>query len=249
MDRIFFSTMAMLFLGIVLFGFAQTYYLSGIVPLPPWKHGFAGPRPLIVHIHGAVLTAWFLLLVVQTTLISRRHVRLHRRVGYAGMGVAALVVVVGFLVVLEHLARSFPPSDHKIVTGGGSLGTVLDIIVFGVLVGFAYGFRNNPAAHKRLILIGTIGILPPALTRMPAPAFLAGHFQMALVVTYVLVLLIVAYDLISQRRVHPATIGGGLFHVALLNAWTGMLLANSGLWFALAVQAQRLGSSMSSGPF
>lgn len=241
MDRIFFSSMAILFLGIVLFGFAQSYYLAGLVPMPRWKHNFAGPHPLIVHVHGAVLTTWFVLLVVQTTLIARRHVRLHRRLGYAGMAVAVGVVVLGALVVCEHLARGFPPADPKIsAKGGGSLTTMFDLVVFGVLVAFAYFNRNKPAAHKRLIMIGTIGILPPALARWPV--LIAGHFWVGVAVTYALVGLIAVYDLISRHRVHAATIAGGIFYFALRNSWLNDALAsNRGWWFNLAVQAQNFG--------
>jgi hypothetical protein len=241
MDRIFFSGMAILFLAIVLFGFAQTYYLSGFVPLPRWKHNFAGPHPLIVHVHGAALTAWFGLLVIQTTLVAKRQLRVHRRLGYVGMGVAALVVVLGFLVVCEHLARGFQAGDPRIsAKGGGSLTTLFDVIVFGVLVTFAYFYRHHPAAHKRLILIGTISILPPALARWPL--FIAGHFWVGVTITYVLILIIGAYDVISTRRLHPATIAGGLFYFALRNIWLNDLLAsNRGWWFELAVHAQRFG--------
>lgn len=241
MDRIFFSGMAILFLAIVLFGFAQTYFLAGLVPLPHWKRAFAGPRPLIVHIHGAVLTSWFVLLVVQARLVATRHVRLHRRLGYAGMVMAALVVLVGFLVACEHLARAFPPGDSKVVNGGGNLVVLFDVIVFGVLVALAYSYRRNPAAHKRLILIGTIGILPPAIAR--SSLFIVSHFWLAAVgIAYALILVIVIYDVISRRRVHPATIGGGLFYVMLMNAWLAHTLAsNRGWWFDLAVRAQNFG--------
>ena len=241
MDRIFFSAMAMLFLVIVLFGFAQTYFLVGRIALPPWKHAFAGPRPLIVHIHGAVLTAWFVLLVVQTRLVATRRVRLHRRLGYAGMGVASLGVVVGFLVTCEHLARAFPPGDAKIVTAGGNLAVLFDVLIFGVLVALAYFYRNNPAAHKRLILIGTVAILPPAIAR--SSFFSLHHFWLVTVgIAYALIVMIAIYDLISRRRVHPATIGGGLFYLLVMNSWVAHTLSNNrGWWFDLAVQAQNLG--------
>jgi hypothetical protein len=241
LDRIFFSAMPILFLSIVLFGFAQTYFLAGIVPLPHWKHAFAGPHPRIVHVHGAVLTAWFILLIVQTRLIAARHVRLHRRLGYAGMALAALVVIVGFLVDCEHLARAFPLGDRKIVTGGGNLAVLFDVLIFGVLVGLAYFYRRNPAAHKRLMLIGTIAILPPAIAR--SSQLILSHFWLLAVGTaYALILIIVLYDVISRRRVHPATIGGGVFYVLLMNfGLSQVLAANEGWWFDLALQAQNFG--------
>ena len=157
------------------------------------------------------------------------------------MAVAALVVLVGFLVTCEHLARAFPPGDTKIVTAGGNLAVLFDVAIFGVLVALAYVYRHKPAAHKRLVLIGTISILPPAIAR--SSHFTLSHFWLATVgIAYALILVIALYDVISRRRVHPATIGGGLFYVLIMNAWVAHTLsANRGWWFDLAVHAQNFG--------
>ncbi len=61
-DRQFFFAMAVLLAVVVAIGFAPTYYLAG---------GFLAPLPSrIVHIHAVVFSAWMILLLVQTGLIS-----------------------------------------------------------------------------------------------------------------------------------------------------------------------------------
>jgi hypothetical protein len=61
-ENLFFSSMAGVFLVSVFIGFARTYYLAGL---------FRAPLPnLLVHIHGAVFSAWILLLI--TKIAGRR---------------------------------------------------------------------------------------------------------------------------------------------------------------------------------
>lgn len=240
-ERLFFSGMAVLFLVTVFFGFAQTYYLYGLVDFPHWKRAFAPPHPLIVHIHGIVLSLWFLLLIAQTSLVAAHRVRLHKRLGLAGFALACLVVLVSFAVDCEHLARAYPPGDPRIAgKAGGSFEVIFELIIFAVLVYFGYRYRSHPAAHKRLMLIATINLLPPALARWPV--LIHGNFNVALGVTYGLVLVIVMYDLLARGKVHPATLGAGLFYVALRNPLLISIVSdNRTWWLRLAIRAQNLG--------
>ena len=54
-----------------------------------------GPRML------ARMTAWVVLFLVQVTLISTRRVRVHQRLGYAGIGLALLIIVLGIWTALR----------------------------------------------------------------------------------------------------------------------------------------------------
>src|SRR6266540_6354206 len=84
-DRRFFTGMAIAAALTVFIGFAPTYYLSGTF----------GGRPLttLVHIHGAIATAWILLFLTQTSLIAATRTDLHRRLGVAGALLAVLLLV------------------------------------------------------------------------------------------------------------------------------------------------------------
>src|SRR5208282_3675736 len=98
-EDIFFCTMALVILGTVLLGFAQSYYLAGV---------FHAHLPnLLVHIHAAAFSAWILLFIAQTLLISGKRLDLHRRIGILGAGLAASMVVLGFLVATDSLSRGF----------------------------------------------------------------------------------------------------------------------------------------------
>ena len=58
---------------IVFAGFAQSYFLKGFFGTPPLY-------PLL-HLHGLVMTSWFLLFATQSGIIETHRVRLHRRLG------------------------------------------------------------------------------------------------------------------------------------------------------------------------
>jgi len=78
--RRFYTAAALLAIVVVFIGFSRTYYL---------KAWFGAPAlPLLTHVHGAVMTTWFVLFVVQTWLVSTRRVSLHRKLGTFGAVVA-----------------------------------------------------------------------------------------------------------------------------------------------------------------
>src|SRR5215475_3454356 len=93
--RFFMSMHAVLLLA-VLIGFAHTFYLR---PLFSTR-----PLPSILYVHGAVLTVWFLLTVLQGWLVLTQRVALHRRTGYVVATYAALVVVMGVAADLRLVA-------------------------------------------------------------------------------------------------------------------------------------------------
>src|SRR5215472_7550884 len=95
-ERVFVIAL-MLIASIVIFvGFARTYYLNAF-----FAHRSLTPP---VHLHGFLFSAWFVLLFVQMTLIAKRRIDLHRRVGYIGAFLALSMVIVGMIVTI-HAAK------------------------------------------------------------------------------------------------------------------------------------------------
>lgn len=202
-DHYFFSLMALVILAVVFVGFARTYFMAGV---------FAAPLPnLLIHIHGAVFPIWILLLVTQTALVAGHRVDIHRRLGVFGFCLAGAMVVLGELAARDQLLRGGPPGfpfDPRTFYAIPAIG----IMIFGTLVYFAYRMRSNPAAHKRLILLANIAILD-APTGRPPFSIVTHRPHLDAVFVYALLLPLIAYDLWSLRRLHKATIWGGLFVV------------------------------------
>jgi hypothetical protein len=49
----------------------------------------------LYQLHGALFTAWIVLLVVQTAVVTGRRTDIHRTLGIAGAVLAAIMFVVG----------------------------------------------------------------------------------------------------------------------------------------------------------
>lgn len=165
-DRRLFLAAAILFPLIVLLGFAPTYYLKALFGGPPLPSAY-------VHVHGLTMTAWVLLFIVQVRLISAKRIRVHQRLGFAGIGLAALVILTGIPVALraaKYGSTSTPPDIPPLAF---MLIPLFDLLVFALLFGAAVYYRKKPAAHKGLMLITAISLLPPAVARIPVAALQA----------------------------------------------------------------------------
>jgi len=231
-DNYFFAAMALLILATVFVGFARTYFLAGVLraPLPS----------LIIHIHGAVFSSWILLLIAQTALVTAGRVDIHRRLGLLGFGLACLMVTLGVLAASNSLARGFSPPGSPFDPKTFYAIPIVDMLVFATLVFFAYRARFTPAAHKRLILIATISLMDAPTGRPPFAAVTAHPFLGSTFVA-IFLLLIVAYDLWSTRKVHRATICAGLF--VLIAQQLQIPLGNTAAWHTFATWAQTLARS------
>jgi hypothetical protein len=223
-DNFFFSTMALLILATVFVGFARTYFLAGV---------FRAPLPnILIHIHGVVFSAWIVLLIAQISLVSAGRVDIHRKLGLWGFGLACLMVVMGVLAASDSLLRGFSPPGSGLDPKTFYAIPILGILVFAVLVFFAYRARFNPAAHKRLIMLATISLLlaptgrPPFTAITSARPYLAGFF------VWLFVLLLIGYDLWSTRKVQRATIWGGLFVVVAIQLLIPIGMTNAFHGFA-----------------
>jgi predicted membrane protein len=204
-DRPFFFTMTVLLAVVVAIGFAPTYYLAG---------GFLAPLPSrIVHIHAVVFSAWMILLMVQTGLISAKQVAWHRKLGIAGFVLAIAMVVMVVLTAAGLAERVNGAPSMELVLGLLAV-TFSDAFDFAVLAGFAYALRRDAAAHKRLIIIATACLTRAAFFRWHI-AILFRQVYPAYAATYVFLLLLAAYDFWSTRKIHRATIWGSLFLIVM----------------------------------
>ena len=200
-DRVFFSVMPFVMLAMVLYGFARSYFLVGMV---------AAPLPnKLIHVHGAAFTSWMILLIVQTALVATKNVKLHMTLGLFGFGLACAMVVLGTLAAVDALRRGdgvlgLDPQTFFVIPISGML-------LFGVLVFYAYRLRRNTEAHKRLILIATMALMDAAIGRWQHPAILQRIPPTQDLVMLALLLTLVMFDFFNLRRVSKYTLRGALF--------------------------------------
>jgi hypothetical protein len=162
-DRRMFMAAAIAFPLIVLIGFGRTYYFKGLFNVPPLASA-------LVHLHGLLMTTWVALFVTQVWLISSRRVRIHQRLGYSAIALAALIIAVGLVTAVRAAkfgAASTPPG---IAPAAFLIVPLFDLVMFSVLFGAAIYYRKKPAQHKALMLLTAVNFLPPAIARIPIAA-------------------------------------------------------------------------------
>jgi hypothetical protein len=226
-DDYYFVAMCLVILGTVYLGFARSYYQAGTLhaPLPS----------IVIHVHAVVFSAWVLLLIVQTTLVSIGRVNWHKKVGILGAGLACLVVVMGVLGILDSTRRHFAPPG---LSAGQFLAVdLLEMVVFAFLVIWGLRLRRDGPAHKRLFLLANISLLSAPIGRWPF--YFISHFPPSIsLVIAAFLLSLMTFDLASRRRIHRVTVLGSL--AILLTAPVAFgPLAHLPIWLQFTAWVQR----------
>jgi hypothetical protein len=223
-DDIFFMAMALLILGTVFYGFAQTYYLAGM---------FRAQLPsAVVHVHGAVFSLWVLLFVTQVFLVSAKRIQWHMRLGVLGMFLAPLLVLLGFAVMVDAVRRH---AQFGIGIDAITAGDTLFLVVFSILVTWAFRARRNPPEHKRLMILSMVPLLGPALARWPLP-FIFSPLVLFFVLWDFAVICLIVFDLVTLKKLHRATIAGAL--LILVMQFLIMPIGHSAWWHHIVLWVQ-----------
>jgi hypothetical protein len=211
----FFLAMAGLGLLIVLVGFSRRYFL----PLAAGTFH----APAIVHAHGLLAIAWVALFAVQATLVATRRVGTHRRLGLAGIALAALLVFTAAEVAVLQLARELAgdgPAPREFVA-------ILVCLALTAATLAALGFASvdRPELHKRYLLLASFVVLTPALARIiqllaPGLTRLARN-DLSVLASDALVLAALAFARAPDGRPRRAYVTGA----AILLVAQGALLA------------------------
>jgi hypothetical protein len=223
-DRPLFVAGALAVAVIVFAGFARTFYLQGVFGSPP--------LPRLLLLHGLAMTAWIAIFLTQLGLVAAGRTDLHRRLGVVGGAVAVTIIVLNVLAAVEAGRRGFTPRPGEVTPLAFMAVPLIDVVVFASLVGAALWQRRRPAAHKRLMLLATLGILTPAVARLPLEILKTAGLPAFFGVTILCVLIAVGYDTWRNRRLHPAFGWGAAFLIASVPA--RIALAQSEAWQAFA---------------
>lgn len=215
----FYRVVALLAVAVMLVGFAPSFFLKPLFHKPP-------PLTLLLVVHGVIMSAWFALFLVQAQLASTRNLALHRRLGVAGVVLAAAVLVAGTTVAITGARLGHSPGPPPLQFLAIPL---TDMVVFAILAGSAIAFRRRTEIHKRLMLLAVVGILTAAIARTP---LINGNVVLAFSTTLSIALGCIAWDTWRHRRLHPA-FGWGFALLALswpLRLW----LSGTAGWLAFA---------------
>jgi len=192
---------------VIALGFGKSFYLR---PLFSDKS-----LPAYLVVHGVVMTAWYLLFLVQVSLVSVGRTDLHRKVGIAGALLAVAVVASGLYVDFNIIPRrrslglDLSTPEALSASAQFALASMMSLVVFGGLVALAVTLRRRVAVHRRLMFWAFVWTLGPAFTNTRP----LGQVLDPLVAPYlpfvpadfIWLALLLAYDWKAERRFHPAT--------------------------------------------
>jgi hypothetical protein len=184
----FYFFMSLLIAATVVYGFSHTidHNLIHPSPLPPF----------ILYIHAIVFPGWVVFFIVQSALIRSHNVRVHRKLGWFGVGLAAAVVVVGVFTATG-IARFAIQQKNPFNSASFLIIQALDLGCFAVPFALAIYWRKKPEFHRRLMLIGSCALADAAFGRFPWLGLLWSPVGVD-----ALICLGVMRDLIVDRRVH-----------------------------------------------
>jgi len=170
-------------------------------------------RPVVIHLHGAIFIGWMALLLAQVAFAAMGRVGAHLKLGTLGIVYGSLVFVMGLVVSFAAPILHVRAGEWDLDRAAGFLPIPLgDMALFGGFFGYAIAYRRKPEMHKRLILLATLALVFAAFARM---TFLSPPVALAIWLSPLLIA--IAHDVITRRRVHPVyAIGLVILVVALL---------------------------------
>ena len=233
LDRWIFVLMAAWFIAIVLAGFIP----DSLMKIEMVRTGARPPFPLVLHMHAGLMGSFLLILLTQTWLMATGRRQYHMQIGLLGYAVAALLVVVGFVLVptMYHQvwqgAQSGPPGVREQLQG--TLRVVENIMLLQIRIGIlfplflAIAFKargRNAGMHKRMMFLGTVMAMPAGIDRipwlphtMPASPLSVDLYTLAAIAPMFL------WDVTRNRSVHPA-------YVIWLAVCVPFAIVVNGLW-------------------
>jgi hypothetical protein len=228
-ERWFFVVMALAML---------TTSMAGFMPSLLHAAGRRAPISRLAAAHGIVFFAWLLIFLVQSSLVARRHVALHRKLGLASILVLVLMIPLAYTTTVAMVRRAFDLSgdlkiDHDPIYE--SVFPFSNIFIFSVLVVAALVYRNRQEIHKRLMLFANIELMPAPLAHLigHAPRLASLPPAIIMIPISMFVMAAAARDVVLAKRVHQLTCG-----LALLRLLSGPIeagpIGSSAAWHHIA---------------
>jgi hypothetical protein len=198
MQRVYLNTS--IFIFVILIAIQWGFYQSYTSQFPNFKNA----TPLI-HIHGALLMTWMLLLIGQPLLIHSGKASLHRTIGKVSWVLGPLIIISLFLIGRGGYARGLGnvPEQENLTF------IVLDMrgfLSFAIFWSLAMVTRKQPDSHMRYMIATGLLAIGPGVSRGLSHSF-GLDLGTAMTITDVLDLVIVGallvIDLYRKKNYKP----------------------------------------------
>ena len=190
LDQYFYLFMSLLIVMVVVYGFSSTVDKNLIHPTLR--------RPLVLYIHATIFSGWVVFFILQSALIRTHNARVHRLIGWFGVGLGVTMPVLGIITAIP-MARFNTLYLHSTTAASDLIIPFFDMIAFTIPLALAIYWRKRPEFHRRLLLIASCALTAAAFGRFP-PGLLPPFLFYAGV--DLLILFGVVHDQIVNRRIH-----------------------------------------------
>ena len=205
--------------------FWPTYFMA-----PPYQADF-----LHVHLHGAAMFAWMVLLVAQAGLIRAGKRPLHRALGKVSYALVPVIVASTLLLAHYRLRQGTP--DAELLYFFYVQVALLAAFVFAYAQAIRH--RHQPALHMRYMLGTALAVIDPILARI-----LVIYFgivpPMMQVMTYALVLGLLAALWVRARGLPWRGAYGSMLAVFSIALLPTFFVPQTAAWRSFAEAFARL---------
>ena len=191
------------------------------------------------HIHGALMGAWVLLLIVQPFLIHYKKKATHRLLGKLSYVLAPLMIVSMLLIAKHNYEKNIVTKSAVDVMAVQSI-TWMQIVLFTLFYSLAIYFRKNTYFHMRFMIGTAIVMLGPPINRILVSYFndipVPNILLISLYIKTGLAAALLLNDLVKKKNYTPGLIvfvtflfSDIVFHARYSDAWqaVGRFIVNT----------------------
>ena len=164
LDRYFYSTSGVVFVLLTFWGF-HSFYLNGKAaggdPIAP-------EMSVLDSIHGAAMSAWVLLFLVQAVLMGTGNRKLHMKLGWAALAIAPVLTICGILTAFRSVQNSPDSVFFDMLYRRFLLVMFTEIALYAAFVAAGLITRKRPAIHRPMMLLASLSILAGSTVRIPS---------------------------------------------------------------------------------
>ncbi len=184
-------------MGLVLIAFL----IAGFIPAIMRRFDNGGTMSLSLISHGVVYLSWFVLFTFQASLIAKRNIKLHKKIGKTSILIAFAMLITGILMMKDSFDRGsnggtpFSP-EHFIIL------PFMDLVLFTITFSLAYMNRKIADTHKHYMLLAGIMIMDPATARL---GMTIGIMPLGILFHFGLWAAVAVFDKRTIGNIHLAT--------------------------------------------
>ncbi|MCF8475051.1 MAG: hypothetical protein K9G26_10165 [Emcibacter sp.] len=177
------------------------FILAGFIPFIKMRFDHGGTMNPALMAHGISYLGWYILFILQASLIAKKNISLHMKLGKASLLLAAIMVITSILVMKDSFDRGsnggtpFSP-EHFIML------PFMDTLLFITGFSLAYINRKDALTHKHFMLLASILIMDPATARL---AITLGFMPLGMLFHFGLLAAVIVYDKKTLGTIHKAT--------------------------------------------